>query len=68
LVGRSGVAVVSAIATSLTNSRLADGIASPAALVNGFQRRLLVGSAFMPAGTLIGLRTTNTREVQEAAA
>jgi EmrB/QacA subfamily drug resistance transporter len=65
--GALGLAILSAIATSLTNSRLADGATPPAALVDGFQRGLLIGSAFMLAGALIGLRTTNTRELQEAA-
>jgi hypothetical protein len=66
--GALGLAILSAIGTSLTNSRLADGVASPDALVDGFQRGLLIGSVFMLAGALIGLRTTNTRELQEAAA
>jgi EmrB/QacA subfamily drug resistance transporter len=65
--GALGLAILSAIATSLTNSRLADGATPPAALVDGFQRGLLIGSAFMLAGALIGLRTTNTRELHEAA-
>ena len=66
--GALGLAVLSAIGTSLTNSRLTEGATPPDALVDGFQRGLLVGAIFMLAGALIGLRTTNTREVQEAAA
>ena len=49
----------------MTNGRLADGVAAPSALVDGFQRGLLIGSVFMLAGALIGLRTTNTRQVQD---
>ncbi len=37
-------------------------------MVEGFQRGLLVGAIFLAAGALIGLRTTNTHELQEAAA
>jgi hypothetical protein len=66
--GALGLAILSAIGTSLTNSRLAEGSAPPDALVDGFQRGLLVGAMFMLAGALIGLRTTNTRQLQEAAA
>ena len=65
--GALGLAILTAVGTSLTNSRLADGATPPHALVDGFQRGLLIGSAFMLAGALIGLRTTNTRELQEAA-
>jgi EmrB/QacA subfamily drug resistance transporter len=63
--GALGLAILSAIGTSLTNSRLADGVTPPDALVDGFQRGLLIGSVFMLAGALIGLRTTNTRELQD---
>jgi EmrB/QacA subfamily drug resistance transporter len=66
--GALGLAILSAIGTSLTNSRLAEGSAPPDALVDGFQRGLLVGAMFMLTGALIGLRTTNTRQLQEAAA
>jgi EmrB/QacA subfamily drug resistance transporter len=65
--GALGLAVLSAIATSLTHSRLTGGSTPPHALVDGFQRGLLVGAIFMFAGAMIGLRTTNTRELQEAA-
>jgi EmrB/QacA subfamily drug resistance transporter len=63
--GALGLAVLSAIATSRTNDLLTAHAPSPEALVEGFQRGLLVGSVFLVAGALIGLRTTNTRELQE---
>ena len=66
--GALGLAVLSAIATSRTNSLLEAHAAPPEALVEGFQRGLLVGSLFLAAGAVIGLRTTNTHELQEAAA
>ena len=60
-----GLAVLSAIATSQTNALLADRAPAPDALVEGFQRGLLFGSIFLLGGAVIGLRTTNTRELQE---
>ena len=63
--GALGLAVLSAIATSHTNNLLTDRAPAPDALVEGFQRGLLVGSIFLLAGAVIGLRTTNTRELQE---
>jgi EmrB/QacA subfamily drug resistance transporter len=63
--GALGLAVLSAVATSYTNNLLADRTPPPEALVEGFQRGLLVGSIFLLAGAVIGLRTTNTRELQE---
>lgn len=64
--GALGLAVLSAIATSRTNDVLAGHGTPPIALVEGFQRGLLVGSLFLVAGAVIGLRTTNTHELQEA--
>ncbi|VXC42099.1 MFS transporter [Aeromicrobium sp. 9AM] len=66
--GALGLAVLSAIATSRTNSLLEAHTVAPDAMVEGFQRGLLVGAIFLAAGALIGLRTTNTHELQEAAA
>lgn len=63
--GALGLAVLSAVATSRTNDLLTQHAAPSEALVEGFQRGLLVGSAFLVAGALIGLRTTNTRELTE---
>ena len=65
--GALGLAVLSAIATSRTNSLLEAHAAPSEAMVEGFQRGLLVGAIFLAAGAVIGLRTTNTHELQEAA-
>ncbi|MCW2756062.1 MAG: Puromycin resistance protein pur8 [Marmoricola sp.] len=63
--GALGLAVLSAIATSHTNGLLAAHAATPHALVAGFQRGLLVGSLFIVGGAVIGMRTTNTRELTD---
>jgi EmrB/QacA subfamily drug resistance transporter len=63
--GALGLAILSAIATSRTNGLLADHVHANDALIAGFQRGLLVGSIFMLAGAVIGLRTTNTHELTE---
>jgi EmrB/QacA subfamily drug resistance transporter len=63
--GALGLAVLSAIATSRTNGLLTDHVARPDALVEGFQRGLLVGSIFLFATAVIAIRTTNTHELQE---
>jgi EmrB/QacA subfamily drug resistance transporter len=56
-----GLAVLSAIAISRTESLLAAHAARPEALTSGYHRGLLVGSMFMVAAAAIGLRTSNTR-------
>jgi EmrB/QacA subfamily drug resistance transporter len=59
--GALGLAIFTALATSRTHHLLA-AHASPAdALTAGFQRALLVGSIFILAAAVIGLRATNTR-------
>ena len=56
-----GLAIFSALATSRTNDLLAHHTAAPDALTSGFRRALLVGSLFLLASALLGLRATNTR-------
>jgi EmrB/QacA subfamily drug resistance transporter len=56
-----GLAILSAIATSRTQSLLAAHAPLPAALTSGYHRGLLVGSFFMVAAAVIALRTSNTR-------
>ena len=56
-----GLAVLSAVATSRTRSLLAAHATGPAALSSGFHRALLVGSVFLVAAAVIGLRAANTR-------
>jgi len=62
--GAIGLAVLTAIATSRTNDLLAAHAAMPDALTGGFQRALLVGSVFLVAAAVLGLRATNTRGEQ----
>ena len=59
--GALGLAIFSAIASSRTNDLLAAHAAMPTALTGGFQRALLVGSIFLAAAAVLGLRATNTR-------
>jgi MFS family permease len=59
--GALGLAIFSALATSRTHHLLAIHTAAPQALTSGFQRALLVGSIFILAAAVIGLRATNTR-------
>jgi EmrB/QacA subfamily drug resistance transporter len=56
-----GLAIFSAVATSRTNGLLAHHSAVPAALTSGFQRALFVGSLFILAAAVLGLKATNTR-------
>ena len=62
--GVLGLAVLTAIGTARTNDVLATRAAMPDALTEGFQRSLLVGSIFLLAAAVIGLRVTNTHEVE----
>jgi EmrB/QacA subfamily drug resistance transporter len=59
--GALGLAIYTAIATSRTNDLLAAHAPVPQALTSGFQRALLVGSFFVLAAAVLGLRATNTR-------
>jgi EmrB/QacA subfamily drug resistance transporter len=59
--GALGLAIFSAVATSHTEHLLAAHTPSAQALTAGFQRALLVGSIFIFAAAIIGLRATNTR-------
>ncbi|MGI8414078.1 MAG: MFS transporter [Solirubrobacteraceae bacterium] len=59
--GALGLAIFTAVATSRTNHLLAARTSIAHALTAGFQRALLVGSIFILASALIGLRATNTR-------
>jgi hypothetical protein len=59
--GALGLAIYTAIATSRTQDLLAAHETPAHALTGGFQRALLVGSLFVLAAAVIGLRATNTR-------
>jgi MFS family permease len=56
-----GLAIFSAVATSWTNTLLAEHVARPAALTDGFHRALLLSSIFILGAAVIALRTANTR-------
>ena len=56
-----GLAIFSAVATSRTDERLAHHAPVHAALTSGFQRALFVGSLFILAAAVLGLKATNTR-------
>jgi len=56
-----GLAIFSAVATSRTNDLLTQHTAVPTALTSGFQRALFVGSLFILAAAVLGLKATNTR-------
>jgi MFS family permease len=62
--GALGLAIYSAIATSRTRELLAAHVPPRHALTEGFSRALLVGSIFILAAAVIGLRATNTRGEQ----
>jgi EmrB/QacA subfamily drug resistance transporter len=59
--GALGLAIFTAVSTSRTNHLLATGAPVAHALTSGFQRALLVGSIFILASAVVGLRATNTR-------
>jgi EmrB/QacA subfamily drug resistance transporter len=59
--GALGLAIFSAVATSHTQHLLAAHTPTAQALTSGFSRALLVGSLFLLASALIGLKATNTR-------
>jgi EmrB/QacA subfamily drug resistance transporter len=56
-----GLAIFIAVATSWTNTLLAEGVARPAALTDGFHRALLLSSIFILGAAVIALRAANTR-------
>ena len=59
--GALGLAIFSAVATARTDGLLAHHTAADAALTAGFQRAFLVGSLFVLASAVLGLKATNTR-------
>jgi EmrB/QacA subfamily drug resistance transporter len=59
--GALGLAIFTAVSTSRTNHLLAAGAPASHALTSGIHRGLLIGSIFVLAAAVIGLRATNTR-------
>jgi EmrB/QacA subfamily drug resistance transporter len=66
--GALGLAIFTAVATSRTRHLLHAGSPAAHASTSGFQRALLLGSIFILAAAVIGLRATNTRGEAEAEA
>ena len=64
--GALGLAIFTAVATSRTAHLLAAHAAPAHALTAGFSRALALGSAFILAAAVLGLRATNTRGEAEA--
>ncbi|WP_267900403.1 MFS transporter [Actinomadura spongiicola] len=58
--GALGLAIFSAVATSHTESLLADGKPMAEAMTSGFARALLVCSIFLAAAAVVALRSANT--------
>ncbi|GAA4241017.1 DHA2 family efflux MFS transporter permease subunit [Actinomadura meridiana] len=58
--GALGLAIFSAVATSHTNTLLANGKPAPEALTSGFARALLVCSIFLAVAAVLALRSANT--------
>jgi EmrB/QacA subfamily drug resistance transporter len=65
--GALGLAIFTAVSTSRTNHLLSAGTPVSHALTSGFQRALLLGSIFLLAAAVTGLRATNTRGETEPA-
>ncbi len=61
-----GLAILSAVATSRTQSLLAAHAPQLVALTSGYHRGLLAGSIFMVAAAVIALRTSNTKTAAPA--
>jgi len=59
--GALGLAIFTAVATSRTHALVAAHVPVANALTAGFGRALMVGSIFILAAAVIGLRATNTR-------
>jgi EmrB/QacA subfamily drug resistance transporter len=64
--GALGVAIFSAVATSTTTDRLAQGASQGEALTAGFQDALLLAAIFLAAAAVIALRSPNTHGEQAA--
>jgi EmrB/QacA subfamily drug resistance transporter len=66
--GVLGLAIVTALATGRTHQLLVSHAPAARALTEGFARALLVGSIFILAAAVIGLRATDTRGAEAQAA
>jgi EmrB/QacA subfamily drug resistance transporter len=64
--GALGIAALSTIATSHTNSALAAGTAVPSALVNGFTAAFIAGAGIAAAGIVAALTLIRRNELERA--
>ncbi len=62
-----GLAVLAAVSTALTESRLADAAAPAAAMTDGFGRALAVAAGLLLAAAVLGLLTVNTHDPEPVA-
>jgi MFS family permease len=65
--GALGLAILAAIANSRTDSLLADGVAAPSALTEGFQIAFLVGAGFAVLGAVLSATLISSKESREHA-
>ena len=68
--GALGIAILSTVATSVADNRLADGVSSPQAFVDGYRWAFWVGAAVGLAGVLVSLfavRRSELATVEEGA-
>jgi EmrB/QacA subfamily drug resistance transporter len=63
--GALGIAVLSAVATSVTDNRVADGTARASAAVDGFQAAFIGASALAAVGILVALVVVRRRDLVE---
>jgi EmrB/QacA subfamily drug resistance transporter len=66
--GALGIAALSTIATSHTSDKLAQGVAAPSALVDGFTAAFLVGAIIAAAGVVASLTLIRRDELEQAPA
>jgi EmrB/QacA subfamily drug resistance transporter len=66
--GALGIAALSAVATSTTTSRLADGSQQTVALVDGFHAAFVGGTAVAAIGILVALFVVRGRDIEAAPA
>jgi EmrB/QacA subfamily drug resistance transporter len=64
--GALGIAALSTIATSHASGKLAQGVAPPSALVDGFTAAFLVGAIIAAAGVVASLTLIRSDEIEQA--
>jgi MFS family permease len=64
--GALGIAVLSTIATTQAEDRIAAGTAAPQAFVDGFQLAFLVGAVIAAVGVVVSLTLVRGRDLEPA--